>query len=64
MIIETSIRTSEYAISTVNDSRFVSSKEIIEVLREQELSMCQPDSCTIDYSNCGLTADSCTIDYA
>jgi hypothetical protein len=63
-MVTTLDRATEYKISTVNDSRFVSAQDIASKLREQGLSMCAPDKCTIDYSdNCGLTADDCTIDY-
>lgn len=63
-MIETFERVSEYKISTVNDSRFVSAKEIAGVLQKQELSMCQPDACGIDYADCGKQADLCLIDYS
>jgi hypothetical protein len=64
-MVETLESPSAYTISTVNDDRFVTASEIAGKLREQELSMCAPDTCTlVDYSdNCGLTADTCGIDY-
>jgi hypothetical protein len=63
-MIETLEQPNVYKISTVNDSRFISAKEIAGVLREQELSMCQPDQCGIDYANCGpKTSDTCGIDF-
>jgi hypothetical protein len=64
-MVETLERPNAYKISTVNNDRFVSAKEIAGVLQKQELSMCQPDMCRVaDYADCGTTNDSCGVDYA
>ncbi|MFY7999713.1 MAG: hypothetical protein ACOVSW_14030 [Candidatus Kapaibacteriota bacterium] len=63
-MVETLKRPNAYKISTVNDGRFVLAKEIAGVLQKQELSMCQPDQCGIDYANCGTKiSDTCGIDF-
>ncbi len=63
-MVETLERPSTYTISTVNDNRFVTAEEIASKLREQQLSMCNPDSCVVDYrDSCGQVEDQCLADY-